>query len=58
MTASSSADWTSGLLALASVLITALIAVLLAVMADALWERWRSRDVRNLLHRQVDRSLK
>lgn len=58
MRASSSADWTSGLLALASVLLTALIAVLLAVMADALWERWRSRGVRNLLHRQVGRPLK
>ena len=53
MRAGSSADWTSGLLALASVLLTALIAVLLAVMADAVWERWRSRGVRNLLHRQV-----
>ncbi len=58
MTASLSADWTSGLLALASVLLTALIAVLLAVMADALWERWRSRGVRNLLHHQVGRSSK
>ncbi len=48
MTASLSADWTSGLLALASVLLTALIAVLLAVMADAVWERWRSRGVRAL----------
>lgn len=58
MRASLSADWTSGLLALVSVLLTALIAVLLAVMADALWERWRSRGARNLPHRRVDRSFK